>query len=182
MQNVPIWATRPATTSHPQDLQIECLFSSRGLSRLSWFWGGDGCGSTGRPTGTNARTPPTRQGCAGPTPRGALARTRDAAPERDGASQDDEAISARIARNLEYQATVDAVFRAHATDQGYARVKEIEEKTVTPHRCRERAVPLPLFVDRGQVPRQPSLRCQGVSQWSWDIVRSFRGRARICEA
>jgi hypothetical protein len=80
------------------------------------------------------------------------------------------------------EATVDAVFRAHATDQGYARVKEIEEKTVTPHRCRERGVPLPLFVDRGQVPRQPSLRCQGVSQWSWDIVRSFRGRARIGEA
>jgi hypothetical protein len=38
----------------------------------------------------------------------------------------------RIARNLEYRATVDAVFRAHAIDQGYAKVKEIEEKTVTP--------------------------------------------------
>jgi DNA-directed RNA polymerase subunit K/omega len=36
-----------------------------------------------------------------------------------------------IVRNL-HQATVDAVFRAHAIDQGYARVKENEEKTVTP--------------------------------------------------
>lgn len=38
----------------------------------------------------------------------------------------------RTARVLEYRATVDAVYRAHAIDQGCARVREIEEKTVTP--------------------------------------------------
>lgn len=38
----------------------------------------------------------------------------------------------RVERNLEYRATVDAVNRRHAIDQGYARVQEIEEKTVTP--------------------------------------------------
>ena len=37
-----------------------------------------------------------------------------------------------MARNLEYRETVDAVFRADAIDRGYARVKETEEKTVTP--------------------------------------------------
>ena len=37
-----------------------------------------------------------------------------------------------MARNLEYRANVDAVNRAYAIDQGYARVQEIEEKTVTP--------------------------------------------------
>ena len=40
--------------------------------------------------------------------------------------------AARVARNLEYRATVEAVERAYAIDRGYARVKEIEEKTVTP--------------------------------------------------
>jgi hypothetical protein len=40
--------------------------------------------------------------------------------------------AARVARNLEYRATVEAVERAYAIDKGYARVKEIEEKTVTP--------------------------------------------------
>jgi hypothetical protein len=38
----------------------------------------------------------------------------------------------RTARDLEYRAAVDAVYRAHAIDQGYERVREIEEKTVTP--------------------------------------------------
>lgn len=37
-----------------------------------------------------------------------------------------------VERSLEYRATVDAVNRRHAIDQGYARVQEIEEKTVTP--------------------------------------------------
>jgi hypothetical protein len=62
---------------------------------------------------------------------------RDTGPERDLAGKDvghgGEAGSAeRVARSLEYRATVDAVFRTHAIDQGYRRVKEIEEKTVTP--------------------------------------------------
>jgi hypothetical protein len=37
-----------------------------------------------------------------------------------------------VERNLEYRATVDAVNRGYAIDQGYARVREIEEKIVTP--------------------------------------------------
>jgi hypothetical protein len=56
---------------------------------------------------------------------------RGTAAEWQGTGQDD-AGAAGIARNLEYWATVDVVFGAHAVDQGYARVKEIEEKTVTP--------------------------------------------------
>jgi hypothetical protein len=38
----------------------------------------------------------------------------------------------RVERALEHRTTVDAVNRAYAIDQGYARVQEIEEKTVTP--------------------------------------------------
>lgn len=38
----------------------------------------------------------------------------------------------RVERALEHRANVDAVNRAYAVDQGYARVQEIEEKTVTP--------------------------------------------------
>jgi hypothetical protein len=38
----------------------------------------------------------------------------------------------RVARVLEHRATVDAVYRAYAIDQGYEQVREIEEKTVTP--------------------------------------------------
>jgi len=38
----------------------------------------------------------------------------------------------RAARDLKQRATVDAVYRAHAIDQGHERVREIEEKTVTP--------------------------------------------------
>jgi len=37
-----------------------------------------------------------------------------------------------VARALEYRATVEAVGRAYAIDKGCARVREIEEKTVTP--------------------------------------------------
>ena len=66
--------------------------------------------------------PPERGGSPG----------RGTAAEWPGAGQGDDASAARVARNLEHRATVDAVFRAHAIDQGYARVKEIEEKTVTP--------------------------------------------------
>jgi hypothetical protein len=55
-----------------------------------------------------------------------------AAAGRDSAGQGDGGSAARVARNLEYRATVDTVNRAYAIDQGYARVREIEEKTVTP--------------------------------------------------
>jgi hypothetical protein len=57
---------------------------------------------------------------------------RGTTAERRGAGQGDEASAARVTRNLEYRETVDAVFRADAIDRGYARVKEIEEQTVTP--------------------------------------------------
>jgi hypothetical protein len=57
---------------------------------------------------------------------------RGAAAEWPGTGQGDEASAARVARNLEYRATVGAVERAYAIDQGYARVREIEENTVTP--------------------------------------------------
>lgn len=63
---------------------------------------------------------------------------RDTGPDRDtpvaesDVGQGGDANAAQVARNLEYRATVDAVLRAHTIDQGYARVREIEEKTVTP--------------------------------------------------
>jgi hypothetical protein len=57
---------------------------------------------------------------------------RGAATEREGVDQGDDASADRMARSLGYRADVDAVGRAHAIDQGYARVQEIEEKTVTP--------------------------------------------------
>lgn len=57
---------------------------------------------------------------------------RDAAANRDGAGRDVDGSAARVARNLEYRATVDAANRSYAIDQGCARVREIEEKTVTP--------------------------------------------------
>ena len=48
-----------------------------------------------------------------------------------GDSRGDDASAARVARNLEYRATVDAANRAHAIDQGYTRLQEIEEKTMS---------------------------------------------------
>jgi hypothetical protein len=57
---------------------------------------------------------------------------RSTAMLRDAADQSDNASAERVARNLEYRATADAVEGAHAVDQGYARVREIEENTVTP--------------------------------------------------
>jgi hypothetical protein len=62
---------------------------------------------------------------------------RDAGPDRDLAGKNadrgaDAGNAARVARSLEYQATVEAVHRAYAIDQGCARVHEIEEQTVTP--------------------------------------------------
>jgi len=61
----------------------------------------------------------------------------DAKPGRDVADNDAVAGSetetaVRVARALEYRATVEAVGRAYAIDKGCARVREIEEKTVTP--------------------------------------------------
>jgi hypothetical protein len=56
---------------------------------------------------------------------------RDAA-NKDAASRAESGNAARAARALEHRANVDAVNRAYAIDQGYVRVQEIEEKTVTP--------------------------------------------------
>jgi hypothetical protein len=41
-------------------------------------------------------------------------------------------VAARVTPAEDYRARVDAVYRAYAIDQGYARVREIEEETVTP--------------------------------------------------
>ena len=62
---------------------------------------------------------------------------RNAGQNRDLAGKDadhrpETGSSVRVERALEHRATVDAVNRAYAIDQGYARVQEIEEKTVTP--------------------------------------------------
>ncbi|MGH3244812.1 MAG: hypothetical protein ACRDOI_01150 [Trebonia sp.] len=63
---------------------------------------------------------------------------RGTGPEREPAGKDadhgggETGSAERVARSVEYRATVDAVFRTHAIDQGYRRVKEVEEETVTP--------------------------------------------------
>ena len=57
---------------------------------------------------------------------------RASAAEPGGDSHGDDASAARVTRNLEHRATVEAVNRVYAIGQGYARVEEIEEKTVTP--------------------------------------------------
>ena len=57
---------------------------------------------------------------------------RDVAADRDSAARGVDGSAVRVARSLEYRATVDAGDRRYAIDQGYARVREIEEKTVTP--------------------------------------------------
>ena len=62
---------------------------------------------------------------------------RGAGPNRDAANKDaghgpETGSAFRVEQALEHRANVDAVNRAFAIDQGYARVQEIEEKTVTP--------------------------------------------------
>ena len=61
---------------------------------------------------------------------------RDAGQNRDLPGKDaghgETGSAVRVERALEHRTTVDAVNRAYAIDQGYARVQEIEEKTVTP--------------------------------------------------
>jgi hypothetical protein len=62
---------------------------------------------------------------------------RDAGQNRDLPAKDaghgpETGSAVRVERALEHRANVDAVNRAYAIDQGYARVQEIEEKTVTP--------------------------------------------------
>jgi hypothetical protein len=67
--------------------------------------------------------------------RAEAARDADSNPHLAGedAGHGPESGSAlRVERALEHRANVDAVNRAYAIDQGYARVQEIEEKTVTP--------------------------------------------------
>jgi hypothetical protein len=51
---------------------------------------------------------------------------------KDAGHEPETGSSVRVERALEHRATVDAVNRAYAIDQGYARMREIEEKTVTP--------------------------------------------------
>src|SRR5579859_1819907 len=55
---------------------------------------------------------------------------RNSPPDLKGAGPPDASV--RIARGIEYQATVADAFRAHAIDRGYERVREIERGTVTP--------------------------------------------------
>jgi hypothetical protein len=57
---------------------------------------------------------------------------RDVAVDRDDPARGDDGSAVRVARSLEYRATADAADRDYAIDQGYARVREIEEKIVTP--------------------------------------------------
>jgi len=71
-----------------------------------------------------------------PGVRGADA-ARNAGPDRDLAARDagqgpETGRAVRVERALEYRATVEAVNRAYAIDQGCARVRETEEKAVTP--------------------------------------------------
>jgi hypothetical protein len=71
-----------------------------------------------------------------PEARGADA-GRDAGPDREpvgeNADHEEEAGSeARATRALEHRTTVDAVNCVYTVDQGYARVREIEEQAVTP--------------------------------------------------
>jgi hypothetical protein len=58
----------------------------------------------------------------------------DVVDARD-AADDPDAVGARpdrVARTFEYRATVDATYRAHAIDQAYGKIREIERGTVTP--------------------------------------------------
>jgi hypothetical protein len=61
---------------------------------------------------------------------------QDAGQNRDLPGKDaghgETGSAVRVERALEHRTTVDAANRAYAIDQGYARVQEIEEKTVTP--------------------------------------------------
>ena len=61
---------------------------------------------------------------------------RDAGQNRDLPGKDaghgETGSAVRVERALEHRTTVDAVNRAYAIDQGYARVREIEEKIITP--------------------------------------------------
>jgi hypothetical protein len=59
-------------------------------------------------------------------------RVRGADAARDPGHGPETGSAVRVERALEHRANVDAVNRAYAIDQGYARVQEIEEKTVTP--------------------------------------------------
>jgi hypothetical protein len=60
------------------------------------------------------------------------ARPNRGAENKDATGRAETGSAARVAHALEHRATVEAVNRAYAIDQGYARVQEIEEKTVTP--------------------------------------------------
>jgi hypothetical protein len=67
--------------------------------------------------------------------RAEAARDADSNPRfagEDAGHGPENGTAIRVARSIEHRASVDAVNRAYAIDQGYARVQEIEEKTVTP--------------------------------------------------
>lgn len=55
-----------------------------------------------------------------------------APPGRPGAQPDSGDAATRTQRSLEHRAQVDAAYRAHAIDEGCARVERIERETVTP--------------------------------------------------
>jgi hypothetical protein len=62
---------------------------------------------------------------------------REASPDRDLAGENadhgaEAGNNAQVTRNLEHRAAVDAVNCVYTVDQGYTRVREIEEKAVTP--------------------------------------------------
>ena len=86
---------------------------------------GDGDGGDGRPgvADASAVRGTDAAGCAGPN--------RDLTG-KDAGQGSETASNLRVERVLEHRANVDAVNRIYAIDQGYARVREIEEETVTP--------------------------------------------------
>ena len=67
----------------------------------------------------------------GTRPREAAAGGADPVGSREKPPSSGDAAT-RAERSQEHEAKVEATNRAYAIDQGYARVQEIEEKTVTP--------------------------------------------------
>jgi hypothetical protein len=54
------------------------------------------------------------------------------APVGHGVDSDAETPPDRLAHSIEYRATVDEAYRAHAIDLAYEKISEIERGTVTP--------------------------------------------------
>lgn len=83
---------------------------------------------TDRPDGGDSR----HDAVDAPAGHGADASREDAKDAVRGEPAVEPNAGERTARVLEQRATVDVIYRAYAIDQGYERVREIEEKTVTP--------------------------------------------------